>query len=151
MVNLATADRVVEVLTEKHGYKVSCNQAGNRLLELTIMDNDHEVMVVIELLLPINTYNVSFKRGYHQLNKKDKRTLDDLILDFSNSPVLPHLSNYVKMPRPNVFHNWSNYLDACHLVDKNNDIYLVSDRYCQVDKYGYIHTLKSFNPNKIKN
>lgn len=151
MVNLRTADRIVEVLTEKYHYKVSCNQMGNHFLELTIMDNFcDEKIVIIELFIAIDKYNVTLKAGYHQLNRKDKRILDDLILDFSNNPVLPHLSNYVKMPRQTVFHNWKNYLDACILVDKNKDIYLVNDSYCQVDKYGYIHKLKSFNHKQAK-
>lgn len=143
MLNQGKIDRVIEVLIEQYGYKISCNQVGRYLLEVTVMDTDHESIAVVELRVPINFYQVNYKLGYHQLHKRDKRKLDELLLDFSDNPVLPHLTNWVKMPRPTVFKCWEHYLDSCQLIDRSKYIYLGSNGYYQVDQYGYVKFLKT--------
>lgn len=145
--NQRTIDRVIAVLTEKYHYKVHCEQVGEHRLELTIIDKEDETVAIVELLLPIDCYEVKLRRGYHQLNARGKRKIDELIRDFSDNPILPHLTNYSKMPMSNVFKYWEHYLDSCHLIDSKKNIYLGNNGYYQVDDYGYINPLKTVKVN----
>lgn len=140
MIYQSIIKRVMAVLRESYGYKVTYNQTGTYSSELTIENNTNENIAIVNLLAATDMYQITYNSGYYQLSSSDKAKFDNLMLDFSANPVLGHLSNKVNL-RSKISRNWGFHLSHSVLIDKKEGIYRDTYGYFQVDKHGYVTLL----------